>query len=391
MINVEERIAYLIHKKLRNDLTYEEQLELELWENQDEENKIFLKQFTEAFIAGELQIYNETDTKKGISNFRQALGIENPITPHRYRHTTRLAIAVFLLIAIITTTVYITRSPDRKQVLTVTTNTKLDIYPPEGKKVQLKLSDGRVMELDTANGLITTEGTSELKVKGSSLIYEQKVKDESDIYNTVSTPVGGTYKLVLSDKTVVWLNSSSSIRFPVSFNGRDRKVELTGEAYFEVSPNKEKSFIVSTKGDEVQVLGTSFNVNAYSDDPSINTKTTLFSGSVLVKKSGKQVLLKPGQEARSSQDKLTVIKADLDKTRGWRDGLIVFRDAPIEEIMKMAAHYYDIRVQYAGKIKYTFSGIIEKKLPVSVFLDLLSRTTYLHYEIREENTIIIKP
>lgn len=247
---------------------------------------------------------------------------------------------------------------------------------PGGHHAVLTTSDGEAIILDSMpNGLLTQQGNTDVKKLGGLLEYKAPasfIRDTVISYNTVSTPRGGQYQIVLSDGSKVWLNAASSIRFPTAFSGSLREVELTGEAYFEVAKNKEKPFQVKVRDMKIAVLGTHFNVKAYEDEA--ETKTSLLEGSVKIIQ-GKEVgLLKPGQQAviNFKDDKVKIATADMVEVIAWKNGLFRFEGANIETIMREIGRWYDVEIVYAGKVPMRrFEGKINRNAGLSEVLRIL--------------------
>ncbi len=261
---------------------------------------------------------------------------------------------------------------------------KLQDIAPGGNKATLILADGSSVVLDSAAaGLVANQsGAYVNKTKDGELIYSPHDKDNSAAisYNMISIPRGGQYSLVLSDGTKVWLNSASSIRFPTSFSDNERRIEVTGEAYFEVSHVFSEAggripFIVRTRDQEVKVLGTHFNISAYEDEE--HTSTTLLEGSVIVKatgSTGKEVKLQPGQQAiiNPASSSLRVQEADLEKAVAWKNGYFKFDKEDLPAIMRQVSRWYDVDVEYRGKVQADqFVGKIRRTTYVSGVLRIL--------------------
>jgi len=268
---------------------------------------------------------------------------------------------------------------------------------PGGNKAVLILADGRKINLsDAANGNVAEQtGIMITKAADGKLVYTAKDKDENQTvsYNTIATPIGGQYQVNLPDGTKVWLNAASSLKFPASFARlKEREVQLSGEAYFEVSHNVKMPFIVKTNRQDVLVLGTHFNVNSYADEPI--TKTTLLKGSVLVRMSGSKgekldhVLLKPEQQAVLAQY-FTVKSVDVEEVTAWKDGNFLFNDTDLKDIMKQLSRWYDVRVDYDEiPQKRFFSGFISRSVNLSKVLKQLEFTGNIQFKI-ENKTIKI--
>ncbi|KAA8482776.1 FecR family protein [Arcticibacter tournemirensis] len=257
---------------------------------------------------------------------------------------------------------------------------KNDVLPGTSKAT-LVLADGRHITLDgKENGELTNEaGVIIKKTKEGQLIYDLSKSPSSSanasdiIYNIVSTPKGGKYMLMLEDGTKIWLNSASSLRFPVEFIGNTRSVELTGEAYFEVAKNRQKPFLVKSRGTEVKVLGTHFNISSYENDPAV--KATLLEGSVEVSNNHKKVLLKPGNQAGISNTGIKIIEnADTEMEMAWKNGFFQFKDARLKDIMRQLSRWYDVEFEYSGKLPdEEFTGIIAQSVKISKVLEMLEQ------------------
>ncbi|HQZ78644.1 MAG: FecR domain-containing protein [Chitinophagaceae bacterium] len=255
-------------------------------------------------------------------------------------------------------------------------NTKQDVAPG-GNKAILTLADGSTIILDTAaNGKLTQQGNSNIvKLNNGQLAYNTLNEKPTEIvYNTISTPRGGQYQLTLADGSKVWLNAASSLRFPASFTGNERKVEITGEAYFEIAKNASMPFIVSANGLNVEVLGTHFNINSYADEAAITT--TLLEGAVKVSKGNALQLLSPGQQAQvTNNGPIRVSKIiDVEEVMAWKNGSFVFNSTDIENIMRQISRWYDVDVSFDGSIsKELFSGIVSRTSKLSQVLKIMER------------------
>lgn len=265
---------------------------------------------------------------------------------------------------------------------------------PGGDKAVLTLADGSTIILDNAkNGTLTQQaGTRVLKTNDGQLAYNTTNEKPSEIvYNTLSTPRGGKYQLVLPDGSKVWLNAASSIHYPTAFVGGQRKVEITGEAYFEVEKNKDMPFIVSANGMDVKVLGTHFNVNAYNDEPI--ARTTLLEGSVLIKKDAATALLKPGEQGQLNKEGSIKVEKDVDieQVMAWKNGLFHFEDADIETIMRQLSRWYDVEVVYQKKnINDQFVIEMPRNSKLSDVLRVLELTGNIHFDIQGKKIIVMK-
>ena len=267
--------------------------------------------------------------------------------------------------------------------------------PPGGNKAILTLANGTTIILgNIKNGILTLQGgTVVKKTANGQLVYDASdVRNSTLAYNTISTPRGGQYTVILPDSTRVYLNAASSLRFPTSFGGKFRTVSLTGEAYFEVAHNKNKPFMVASAGQTVEVLGTHFDINAYNDEHVI--KTTLLEGSVKVTASGKIALLIPGQQSQVVQNKsldtlINVVQnVSLDEGVAWKNGYFQFESASLQSIMRQFSRWYDVKVIYEGQPdNRLFSGQIHRNLNAAQALDLLNYAN-VHFTI-DGKTIIV--
>jgi transmembrane sensor len=272
---------------------------------------------------------------------------------------------------------------------------------PGGNKAVLTLGDGRKIVLDSAaNGMLAREGGGRVvKSANGEIIYEPGSNQPAKelVYNTMTTPRGGQYHLVLPDGSGVWLNAASSITYPVRFAGKERKVAITGEAYFEVAKNASLPFRVTINdGAEVEVLGTHFNINAYQDEDDI--KTTLLEGSVKVTSDFRLPtsnfrLLSPGQQAqvKGAEQPIKVLSdVNTEQVVAWKNGLFDFKGADLPTVLRQLERWYDIQVKYQGKIpSYAFQGKLQRNLNLSQLLRVLDEME-VNYSI-EGKTLTVKP
>ncbi|ATP57191.1 anti-sigma factor [Pedobacter ginsengisoli] len=267
---------------------------------------------------------------------------------------------------------------------------------PGGNKAILTLADGRNITLDdAANGSIAKQaGVTISKTKDGQLVYEVIASANDDVdapysLNTITTPKGGQYQISLPDGSKVWLNAASSLSYPLRFNKKERKVELTGEAYFEVAHNTALPFKVKTANQQVEVLGTHFNVNAYQDEKS--AKTTLLEGSVKISQIQSNVskLLKPGQQAIVT-NAISVIDVDTEEAIAWKDNLLMFNEDNLDHIMRMIARWYNVEIVFNDDSLKTelYSGSVSKFANVSHVLKKLEQLGGVRFTI-DDRTIKI--
>ncbi|MGV3509762.1 MAG: FecR family protein [Sphingobacteriaceae bacterium] len=291
-------------------------------------------------------------------------------------------------------------SQDTKETLiTQTTETvsapSNDIMPGSNKAI-LTLGNGEEILLDDSeNGCVATQQNVEInKLKDGQLVYFVKgaASNSSQILiNKITTPIGGQYKLMLPDGTKVYLNAQSSLKYPAKFIGKERKVTLTGEAYFEVAKNTKMPFIVNVNNkQQVEVLGTHFNIMAYEDNNAINT--TLVEGSVKVHTPTSQILLKPGQQAvnATGTTELEVFNANIDEAMAWKNGYFIFNNENIKAIMKKLSRWYDMDVIYQGNMSnINFLGNYSYSKSLANLLKSIEITQKVHFKIEGRRVTVI--
>jgi ferric-dicitrate binding protein FerR (iron transport regulator) len=259
---------------------------------------------------------------------------------------------------------------------------------PGGNNAVLTLAGGKKVQLnETKNGMVAREGgVTVAKSADGQLSYtnDQTTDNSSDLFNTVETPRGGKYKLTLADGTIAILDAASSIHYPVAFNGHERKVQITGQVYFEVVHNERKPFKVSVANLVVEDLGTTFNINAYDDEPVI--KTTLAEGSIRIFTSSRNVILKPGQQAInvSGSAVTTVGAADVEEALAWKNDNFLFNNESLESVMRKISRWYNVDIQYQQgfNLKESYLGRLTRYSNVSEVLKVLEITGKVRFEIK---------
>jgi ferric-dicitrate binding protein FerR (iron transport regulator) len=282
-----------------------------------------------------------------------------------------------------------------------------DITPPNSANAILTLANGQTIILDSAgNGTLARQGAvTIIKLADGQITYDPQAgaaqgQGGEITYNTLTNPAGSrVVNLILEDGTKVWLNSKSSLRYPTAFTEKERNVEITGEAYFEVSRissasvNGEAStpFHVNVSGIDVQVLGTHFNINSYDEEGSV--KTTLLEGSVKVSKDRETVLLKPGQQAQITLLRNTapirVNTPDLEEVMAWKNGKFSFHNTSLDAIMRETARWYNVEVVYKDKINDHYTVNVPRNVPVSQLFKFIEMSGGVHFSI-EGNKIMVK-
>lgn len=358
------------------------------------ENQATIKElevFFQLLKEGKLDTYLTDKMKEEISDVKESEKVPVRLIPT----WTRIAAASVILIIAVGLFYFINQKPTDQLAHHSSAVSKLmNDAAPGGNKAVLILADGSKIILESAEkGTLSQQGDIQIiKLDDGRLSYNngQGKKSNEILYNTIATPKGGQYQLTLSDGSKVWLNAQSSIRFPASFTGDERKVEMTGEGFFEIAHNATMPFKVSVDGLEVEVLGTHFNVNAYKDEPEI--KTTLLNGSVKVKKGIASRIIKPGEQAvlNNKNEKIQIVNPDMEEVLAWKNGLFYFDGASIQFVMRQLARWYDVNVIYEGDLKERrFGGEIQKNLKLSQVLKLLEKNN-IHFSIVGKN-IIVRP
>ena len=266
---------------------------------------------------------------------------------------------------------------------------------PGKQQATLTLSNGERIALNTlgSKSILTEQGASITK-SGNGLAYDigKSVVNRNELsnkFNTISTPAGGEYHLILSDGTEVWLNAGSSLKFPVNFANNQRIVEITGEGYFEVKKDPGRPFLVNAGTTQVKVLGTHFNVSAYANDKNITT--TLLEGAVQLHKGAVSTLLKPGQQgiATVGSSSISVQHADIEAVIAWTKGRFVFNDINIKDVMKIVERWYDIDVEYEGNVgNKKFGGTTSRYDSITELLNNMALTGGIHYKIEGRKVTI---
>ena len=257
----------------------------------------------------------------------------------------------------------------------------------------LTLADGSRLVLDNmGNGVIANQSGSSVMLNNNQVTYSAAEGDRENIvqYNTLTTPAGRQFHIQLPDGTDVWLNAASSIRYPTSFTGNERKVTISGEAYFEVATDKRKPFLVDIDNKAtVEVLGTHFNINSYSDER--NVQTTLLEGSIKIRNNKQSILLKPSQQVVLENGTMQLIEdADINIIMAWKNGSFRFRNTPLQDVLRQLSRWYDVEVSYQQHVpQMAFTGAIKRNLALSEALRVLE-VLGVNFSI-EGKHLIVKP
>jgi len=264
------------------------------------------------------------------------------------------------------------------------------------KKAVLTLANGEkvLLEEGKVKTIAERDGTEIDKDSENNLSYKKNdLKSPKAIYNFIEVPRGGEYKLNLSDGTKVWLNSESSLKYPVQFAGNIRKVELTGEAYFDVSHDKTAPFIVKARDTEIKVLGTEFNISTYDDDEFI--ATTLVEGSVEVNCLGSKAKLSPGFQSviKRGDNHIEIIEVDTQLYTSWVNGVFEFENHTLEQITQQLSRWYDVDFFFTEKQfrNLRFTGAIKRDKSIDFALEMMEKIAQVKFAIKDDKIIIGQP
>lgn len=309
----------------------------------------------------------------------------------------KLSVAATIVIGL-TAGIYFYTNVNQSDQLKTPKKTAAEKITPGTNKAYLTLADGKRIELtDTSNGELAAQaGIKITKTKDGQLIYsstaDSKTTNQANLFNKIEAPVGGQYQLILPDGTKIWLNASTSLKYPVSFKGlNERKVELDGEAYFEVAHMANKPFKVVTNKQTIEVLGTHFNVNCYADEP--NTKTSLLEGSIKVftQKTARPVFIKPGQQAVLVANQLKITDEDVEQAVAWKNGDFVFNGENLQSLMRQIARWYNVDVVYEHEIANNtgFIGTISRKKKITEILNAIELNYNVKFKIEGRRVLVM--
>lgn len=374
-----DNIAGLIGKHLDNSLTDGEKVVLEEWINASESNRRLFTEINDPqHINANLGKFYAYDMERMTAKIDKAT---TPVIPapvvHRVHFLRKWGWAAAAVLLMGGTYFLVVNKKNLRPVAVA--QTSVNIAPGKAGAI-LTLADGSQVVLDSLrNGVVAVQSGASVALADGELVYDPTGHISHEIqYNKMTTPKGRQFQMTLPDGSRAWLNAASSIRFPTIFAQNERKVEVTGEVYFEVAKDANKPFIVNVNNKEdIEVLGTSFNVNAYDNEKTINT--TLLDGSVRVSttRTLAGVVLKPGQQARTNSAATIQVmnNADVEKIMAWKNGLFNFEGANLEEVMRQLERWYDIDVVYENGIpEIYFLGEMSRQIALADLLEILRRT-----------------
>ncbi|WP_142686405.1 FecR domain-containing protein [Chitinophaga polysaccharea] len=368
----EEQQEALLQKYLDGQCTPEEIATLYSWLLTSDAHRPLLSVMQQDFerIMKERPVVPEELSNRIESRLLQSINTSKKETvPMRvsFRRNWTIAATIALLVASGITLFYTLRRP---AVPLPAAAQVADVMPGTNKAV-LTLADGTVVTLDSTGKQVIQQGATVVKQQNGKLEYAVSGGNAVVGYNTLKVPRGGQFTVELPDGTIAWLNSASSLRYPTAFTGNNRTVEMEGQGYFEVKQNAKRPFVVKVNAIEIQVLGTAFDIMAYSDEDAV--KTTLISGAVKVKSAKAEKLLHPGDQAAisSSTGAVLVHPVDVAAVTAWKTGFFEFDNANINVIMRQLARWYDIEIDIKNADNRLFGGRINRNLPLSEMLKLL--------------------
>ncbi|WP_126244054.1 FecR family protein [Chitinophaga rhizosphaerae] len=383
------RIQYLVNRFFEGASSEDERQELADWVNRSASDAALQSVLEEAWRNYEPSAADRQLGEVAMERVYARISEETDRTRMRISWWKPAAAAAVLLLAGLG--IWKGTRPAQEPLANVQEEITNDVMPG-GEKAVLTLSNGRQIVLDSAaDGLLAQQGgTSVNKLSNGQLVYDGKDNRGGEIvYNTMTTPRGGQYRLTLPDGTKAWLNSASSITFPTAFAGAVRSVAITGEVYLEVSKDEKKPFTVKADGVGIAVLGTHFNVSAYPEDGAV--RTTLLEGKVKVSTAAGTRTIAPGEQAQAGNGRLDVRQnVNLDQVMGWKNGRFVFEGEPIARVMNQLSRWYDVEVGDIEQVDDRFYLDLPRSKKLSDVLKALELTGKVKFKIEGKKIIVMK-
>lgn len=411
MDNIVKRKAYLITRYLKGSLNATELQELEEWIDESDDNRQLFDSLTDPeHLRAALHRYDEK--KEKILNRIQASITINQIRRYGWWYTWGRCAALAAVVAILFTGAWYLMNTNtlRYAVTSLPARYRNDVLPGS-EQARLTLDDGAVIILvDTINGVLATDagGRTQVFKENGWLSYRNNSDPGDSLYfNTIRVPRKGQYKVLLPDGSRVWLNAGSSLRYPVVFGNKQRRVELQGEAYFEVTSlpgsfgGREDSSKTITPGNvpfmvdlagttRLQASGARFNVKAYTEEAHIHT--TVLEGTMRLRKGANDLLLKPRQEGLLENNGQVAVLNNVNVAAAiaWKEGLFRFKETEIGEIMKQVERWYDVEVVYEDTVRDVFTGTIERNTPLSQLLKYLEEGSQVKFTIADNKVTVMQ-
>lgn len=376
--------ASLIKKSLIKDLSDKEQKELDQLLDDQSLQDVYKELSDRGYLKKQFMEYEKYSSQKAYREFKERRGHSGRIRIVRW-----VAVVAAVWVLALGVTLWMTFGK-KENVAPLPVASK--IIPAGEKKATLTLADGMEVHVEEITAQILQEKGMNIEYRNGEIVYHKSEEKTTEVvYNKLEVPRGGECMIKLDDGTKVWVNAETKLKYPVAFVGDRREVVLDGEAFFDVAKN-EKPFIVKTSFGDVRVLGTAFGISAYASEP--ESYTTLVRGKVSVEREGiKPVVILPGEQVVTSKDgKMIKQQVDVEEFVGWKDGIYVFKEKSLGEIMKTLERWYNISVDFQDKslVDLPFTGNLKRYDDINVFFDALTRTGDMKYRVEGNQVILFK-
>ena len=376
--------ASLIKKSLIKDLSDKEQKELDQLLDDQSLQDVYKELSDRGYLKKQFMEYEKYSSQKAYREFKERRGHSGRIRIVRW-----VAVVAAVWVLALGVTLWMTFGK-KENVAPLPVASK--IIPAGEKKATLTLADGTEVHVEEITARVLQEKGMNIEYRNGEIVYHKSEEETTEVvYNKLEVPRGGECMIKLDDGTKVWVNAETKLKYPVTFVGDRREVVLEGEAFFDVAKN-EKPFIVKTSFGDVWVLGTAFGISAYASEP--ESYTTLVRGKVSVEREGiKPVVILPGEQVVTSKDgKMIKQEVDVEEFVGWKDGIYVFKEKSLGEIMKTLERWYNISVDFQDKslVDLPFTGNLKRYDDINVFFDALTRTGDMKYRVEGNKVILFK-
>ena len=376
--------ASLIKKSLIKDLSDKEQKELDQLLDDQSLQDVYKELSDRGYLKKQFMEYEKYSSQKAYREFKERRGHSGRIRIVRW-----VAVVAAVWVLALGVTLWMTFGK-KENVAPLPVASK--IIPAGEKKATLTLADGTEVHVEEITARVLQEKGMNIEYRNGEIVYHKSEEETTEVvYNKLEVPRGGECMIKLDDGTKVWVNAETKLKYPVAFVGDRREVVLEGEAFFDVAKN-EKPFIVKTSFGDVRVLGTAFGISAYASEP--ESYTTLVRGKVSVEREGmKPVVILPGEQVVTFKDgKMIKQEVDVEEFVGWKDGIYVFKEKSLGEIMKTLERWYNISVDFQDKslVDLPFTGNLKRYDDINVFFDALTRTGDMKYRVEGNQVILFK-
>lgn len=376
--------ASLIKKSLIKDLSDKEQKELDQLLDDQSLQDVYKELSDRGYLKKQFMEYEKYSSQKAYCEFKERRGHSGRIRIVRW-----VAVVAAVWVLALGVTLWMTFGK-KENVAPLPVASK--IIPAGEKKATLTLADGTEVHVEEITAQILQEKGMNIEYRNGEIVYHKSEEKTTEVvYNKLEVPRGGECMIKLDDGTKVWVNAETKLKYPVTFVGDRREVVLEGEAFFDVAKN-EKPFIVETSFGDVRVLGTAFGISAYASES--ESYTTLVRGKVSVEREGGEpVVILPGEQVVTSKDgKMIKQQVDVEEFVGWKDGIYVFKEKSLGEIMKTLERWYNISVDFQEKslVDLPFTGNLKRYDDINVFFDALTRTGDMKYRVEGNQVILFK-